>query len=829
VASQRMLAGLTEVGRAADAAAKAQAAAAAAGPSRLVAGMSAAGDVNAVASQRMLAGMSAGGEQAAKGIGLARHELINLSRQAQDVAVSLASGQSPLMVLMQQGSQIADVFIASGKSVGSFCSQAIDWAKTFFMSTAGIVTGIAAFGVAAVYAMSQFVTASKTVEQALEEQNRLLKEGKALIDAKTSAEAKAAAQMKGQTQFETQRNLLDLQLKLNKAMEDAARIAERLATTPTGGGMPEMGIAPSGVQALKDPGYAEIKTAVDNLNASIASGQPGLKQFNDELGKVGIAHPELGNTIEKLMVAGAELENATLKAKAMSDALKGIATDAQLAAVGLGSVAQFQLNNRMAGESAAATERQAQATLKMAQAYPGMSIEVAKTLEGLKGQLGVAEAVGVTEQLSAQRRATINQLLLEGKTLQEATAIANAQQAIAEAQIVSAHLLRMEGLRDQLNIAQQITGIGQINAQHEANINELLRQGLPLHYAIAEADLKREIALAQVNAEADKQLKNLQQQGELIRASSDFERERIRAAHEYTNLVERGVEAEKAGAIAAQMTANAREQMLRQEEDERARAEQREADKQARSAEERQRAQEGQRNVTDEAENYGSVLGRNNTLLVNHRQALDGVEYAWLQISEYIDSYRFSLSGIVNDTKNAFNPQGYESTYDPLGLRYNVANIFHPEIKKGNMSERFKEYSDALNANTDATKENTQTMTDVLSPFYSSDPRRTHLGFRSFAGGGIMTPYGELPLKHYQGGGVATSPQVAVYGEGSTPEAYVPVPAGRIPVEIRQPANSNQRPVNVTINVMGNADANTVAALKSTAFQQAQTMRRAMG
>ena len=42
-----------------------------------------------------------------------------------------------------------------------------------------------------------------------------------------------------------------------------------------------------------------------------------------------------------------------------------------------------------------------------------------------------------------------------------------------------------------------------------------------------------------------------------------------------------------------------------------------------------------------------------------------------------------------------------------------------------------------------------------------------------------------------------------MFGEGSTPEAYVPVPAGRIPVEIKAPANSNQRPINVTINVHG--------------------------
>jgi len=149
-------------------------------------------------------------------------------------------------------------------------------------------------------------------------------------------------------------------------------------------------------------------------------------------------------------------------------------------------------------------------------------------------------------------------------------------------------------------------------------------------------------------------------------------------------------------------------------------------------------------------------------------------------------------------------------------------------------SELIKQLTDKLEGLTEATKDNTSAtsaMTDVLSPFYSSDPRRTHLGFRAFGAGGIMTQYGELPLRQYQGGGMATSPQVAVFGEGSTPEAYVPVPAGRIPVELKTPANSNnkQRPIVVNINVMGNADNGTVAALRSTAFQQAQTMRRMMG
>jgi lambda family phage tail tape measure protein len=52
-----------------------------------------------------------------------------------------------------------------------------------------------------------------------------------------------------------------------------------------------------------------------------------------------------------------------------------------------------------------------------------------------------------------------------------------------------------------------------------------------------------------------------------------------------------------------------------------------------------------------------------------------------------------------------------------------------------------------------------------------------------FANGGVMTSAGPLPLHAYATGGIASSPQLAVFGEGSRPEAYVPLPDGRsIPV-----------------------------------------------
>jgi TP901 family phage tail tape measure protein len=71
-----------------------------------------------------------------------------------------------------------------------------------------------------------------------------------------------------------------------------------------------------------------------------------------------------------------------------------------------------------------------------------------------------------------------------------------------------------------------------------------------------------------------------------------------------------------------------------------------------------------------------------------------------------------------------------------------------------------------------------------------------------FANGGIMTPDGPLPLRTYANGGIATSPQVAIYGEGRMPEAYVPLPDGRrIPVAMQNQGQPSGGNTTVTVNV----------------------------
>lgn len=71
-----------------------------------------------------------------------------------------------------------------------------------------------------------------------------------------------------------------------------------------------------------------------------------------------------------------------------------------------------------------------------------------------------------------------------------------------------------------------------------------------------------------------------------------------------------------------------------------------------------------------------------------------------------------------------------------------------------------------------------------------------------FANGGIMTSSGRMPLNFYAKGGIADSPQVAVFGEGAMNEAYVPLPDGRsIPVTMTTPEGMGGTNVAQQVNI----------------------------
>lgn len=92
---------------------------------------------------------------------------------------------------------------------------------------------------------------------------------------------------------------------------------------------------------------------------------------------------------------------------------------------------------------------------------------------------------------------------------------------------------------------------------------------------------------------------------------------------------------------------------------------------------------------------------------------------------------------------------------------------------------------------------------------FSADPNAV----AGFADGGIMTSRGRLPLESYASGGIANRPQIALFGEGRRPEAYVPLPDGKsIPVRQIGAAPAARGNLTISVDARG-ADAGLAARL----------------
>jgi hypothetical protein len=82
-------------------------------------GASAAAAQYATDVQRMASNTRLGGAQMnefGRATGAVRNNMLNLGYQINDIGVSLASGQNPFRVLVQQGSQVAQIFAQAGDS-----------------------------------------------------------------------------------------------------------------------------------------------------------------------------------------------------------------------------------------------------------------------------------------------------------------------------------------------------------------------------------------------------------------------------------------------------------------------------------------------------------------------------------------------------------------------------------------------------------------------------------------------------------------------------------------------------------------------------------------
>lgn len=167
------------------------------------------------------------------------------------------------------------------------------------------------------------------------------------------------------------------------------------------------------------------------------------------------------------------------------------------------------------------------------------------------------------------------------------------------------------------------------------------------------------------------------------------------------------------------------------------------------------------------------------------------------KVMDSFDGVFDAIATRIVDTTTSFN-QMVRSLADEL-QKYIIKMLMIQAIKAGIEGMGFSMPSFGGSASSGGSSAFSSSAGASSSGYSSMPSFDISAGYKGYANGGIMTPYGDLPLKKYANGGVATSPQVAIFGEASMNEAYVPLPDGRsIPVTM---SGANAAPA-VTVNVI---------------------------
>lgn len=145
--------------------------------------------------------------------GLARHEMVNLSRQVQDIGVSLASGQSPFLVLIQQGTQVADIFASSQATAGGFAKQILGVITPVRLLTAGILATVGGVALALNYWKNYQISLDNAARSA----------GMAAIK---FSQLQDAASVKGVNNQEFQAGMQSFAAELYRAQNNAGELRE---------------------------------------------------------------------------------------------------------------------------------------------------------------------------------------------------------------------------------------------------------------------------------------------------------------------------------------------------------------------------------------------------------------------------------------------------------------------------------------------------------------------------------------------------------------------------------------------------------------------------
>ncbi len=678
---------------------------------------------------------------------LARYELINLSRQLQDVGVSLFSGQSPLTVAVQQGSQIADVFASSQATVGGAFRQMGSAALAFITPVnAGIAAVVGLTAAAAALAVQYDkvnVASQRAISGAGARTGTTVSDLNSFVDKNTPSVTSGASLSQKESRALAEGLTQTGDIVISKLQSMSAAVVG--FSNQTGKSMDES------VKAFIAMGKEPVK-ALDELAKAFG---PFSQQTRDLVEDANVAGDKTAAWNVILKSLGATAEEAAGRMTAVEKAGRGIVNflgtsqqatglEKQLAAVTsqlnaaiesankwaqVGVAAPPEVSNSIAALSKKFEElyarQQAVINQRVASQFNDVAdkarvvtealipqIQQIKDMEAALNKLKAAQAQGGGgADLSAAITQQQNVLQLTKQSKEEAARYNQQVAMIAQAwgNVGQSVALQLQIMQNSLPVARAWTEATRMRAQEQATYNNLVDKGKTSEEAAAVAAKEYELSKASAVASAEKLVQSSQDNLDKIRAQGTGMEAVVDYSITYRDAIQAGATATQAASIAGN---NLAASML-----------------QAAKA-----AQQMEQSVLDAAN------GTKNGILTPESAMALGAGG-----SQFTPSVM--PVGPLTFQPNPWVPVSYKggggrdiTPYDP--------NAFGSGFKQAPGFEKFyankdpavndlKKSIDNLANSTDGLN---STMGDLLSPYYTQDPRTSHIGFRSqgMASGGYV-------------------------------------------------------------------------------------------
>jgi len=439
---------------------------------------------------------------------LQRHELINLSRQFQDVGVSLFSGQSPLTVMMQQGTQIADVFANSQGTVRGFFGQVAAGARALITPMTAAIAGVAALTAAAAALALQWDKVQKSSDRAL--LGAGAKTGTTVGDLNRFVEQNAGiggtslSQKEARTLAEDFTKTGDVVISRLRGMSDAV-----------------VGFATLSGKSMSDAGKDMVKFATDPLKA--------MEELEKTYGKFGAATRK---AVEALAMTG----DKTGAFQVLVDSLAE--------------------TNKEAANSMGVLEKASRSLVNVLAQETGKPTGLEQQLENVKAKLNTAIAAAPDMLVPAEASDNVAKLSREFETLYAAIEKINASRVAATNNISAATQEAVRAAQLELPVIQAITEAQKQAAQYAADYYNALAAAKSPADALALASINLEKSQAAATAAVYKQVESLKDSTEMIKAQKNGTEATTAAAIAYRNAIASGADETSAAALKAATLAN---------------------------------------------------------------------------------------------------------------------------------------------------------------------------------------------------------------------------------------------------------------------------------